>query len=213
MHTAINGHIPIVEVLLHTGAAVNQTSDDGMTTLMLAAHHGHIAMAMTLLGNGAHIDAACEDGTTALMFAVMQNEADCAFALIDAGASITLRNDRGQTVVDFAADWLPETLVQQLPLHAASRTLPAQPDNVLELDMAGIDLQRLHKLLVAGANSNLKDKHGNTALSFSTNNSDADVVELWLAHGAGTDGRARSKRFFQGLMPRAHVTASPASCD
>lgn len=41
MHALTSSHIPIVEALLHAGAAVNQPPNDGMTALILATHHAH----------------------------------------------------------------------------------------------------------------------------------------------------------------------------
>ena len=121
MHAVATGHAGIVELLLQSGASVNQPAPYGMTALMMAAHRGNVALAMQLAGKGAEIDAADEDGLAAPMYAAIQGETACAcaLALVDAGASITLRNHSAENAVELAASWLHTALAQQLPLRAA----------------------------------------------------------------------------------------------
>lgn len=56
MMAAIEGNIPIGELLISRGAALNKTNDFGETALSLAAHGGHASFIRLLLANGASTD-------------------------------------------------------------------------------------------------------------------------------------------------------------
>jgi ankyrin repeat protein len=56
MMAAIEGNMPIGELLISRGAALNKTNDFGETALSLAAHGGHASFVRLLLANGASTD-------------------------------------------------------------------------------------------------------------------------------------------------------------
>ena len=56
MMAAIEGNMPIGELLISRGAALNKTNDFGETALSLAAHGGHASFIRLLLSDGVSTD-------------------------------------------------------------------------------------------------------------------------------------------------------------
>lgn len=54
-YAAYEGHVNVCEVLLHAGAAVNQTNDSGCTALYLAAQQGHADVIKLLIDSDADV--------------------------------------------------------------------------------------------------------------------------------------------------------------
>ena len=77
-----------VSALLDAGAAVDATSSEGVTSLLIASANGNAAAATTLLKHSAQLEAADKDGRRSLMLAVKAGSAETAAALLEAGASV-----------------------------------------------------------------------------------------------------------------------------
>ena len=60
------GHLPIVQALLHAGADVDKAADSGWTPLIMASWKGHLPVVQALLQDGADVDKAMDGGWTAL---------------------------------------------------------------------------------------------------------------------------------------------------
>eukprot|EP00898_Chlorokybus_atmophyticus_P004291 jgi/Chlat1/4863/Chrsp31S04891 len=100
------GDIAIVEELLKSGAAVNDTDESGSSALHFAADRGHAQMAELLLKHGADIDAQDSDGQTALHYAITCGQRAVASLLVSHGAATKLPDHDGKTAAQLKpADW------------------------------------------------------------------------------------------------------------
>ncbi len=69
MSAAMEGHTPVVELLIEKGATVNAGTETGVTALMHAAEGGYTPVVELLIEKGATVNAGTESGFTALMSA------------------------------------------------------------------------------------------------------------------------------------------------
>lgn len=107
MHAAsMWGHLPVVEVLLAHGAAVNaQVSGgqmEGTTALMGASSAGHAGIVQALLASRANVNLKQRNGMTALMEAAGTGRTEVVRLLLAGGADTTARTVSGKTALIFA---------------------------------------------------------------------------------------------------------------
>lgn len=183
---ASNGNAPIVTSLLVAGAEVafaDHLLTDGQTVLMLAARSGSVATVQALLEHGAAANAAeSRTGTTALMWAAAANQPFVARALLKAGAEINARSALAKfphTPPAVIGDPLEpdESYVGQTPLPKGGWTalMYAARQNAKEAAQV---------LAEAGANLNLTDPNGTSALEIAIINGHFDLAALLLKKGA-----------------------------
>ena len=85
------GDLPVVKLLLDSGAAVNGNRQPELTPLHYAAGNGHKAVVDFLLSKGAKTDVRTESGVTPLHIAVSKGYELVAKDLLDAGAPVNAR--------------------------------------------------------------------------------------------------------------------------
>jgi ankyrin repeat protein len=150
---AAKGRMPeLAGFLLDRGADIEMTDHYGRTALMAAAGFGHKDMAAFLLGRGANPRFAAKDGETALHRAAHAGDLEIAALLLDSGAEIDAQADDGAT-----------------PLLKAC----AYNDN-------RVDIARL--LLERGADAQLRNKQGRTALDLAQMHRMQRLEKLLIAH-------------------------------
>ncbi|MGB2866682.1 MAG: ankyrin repeat domain-containing protein [Sedimentisphaerales bacterium] len=155
------GDIEQVKKLIAEGADVNETEDLGQvkwTPLIAAASGGDVQVVKVLLENGAKVDATESHGYTPLYYALWTDGNDSeelVRALIASGADVNKRSpgDKSYPPLVFAI-WIRE----------------GREDNV-------------KALLDAGADVDVKDDNGLTALYWAAFDSSKDVLDLILANG------------------------------
>lgn len=113
MIAAGEGNIPLMELFLARGAAIDKTNGAGETALMLAAWKGHAEAVQWLLDHGARVN---QDGMrwSALHYAVFSGHRELARRLVERGADINARSANGSSVLmmaiyeghDDLAQWL-----------------------------------------------------------------------------------------------------------
>lgn len=224
---AANGSAEIIELLLNAGADANALSAQGEPALMTAARAGNPEAVRVLLKHGAAVDARDSwKGQTALMWAAAGNRAEVVKALIEAGADVNARSTEwpeekkrpsngnlvstrprgGLTALLFAAREGALASIQVLAKAGADLNL-TEPDGTNSLVMALINAHydAAGFLLDAGADPNVADKYGRTALYAAIDMSSMepsvtrpapkesdktrpfDVARSALAHGAKVD--------------------------
>ncbi|CEG35556.1 Integral membrane ankyrin-repeat protein Kidins220 (protein kinase D substrate) [Plasmopara halstedii] len=97
------GHLPVVIVLLETGANQNYANKKGTTPLMRAAQEGRDAVVKFLIQKGADTCAANNEGMTALMLAAQRGHASIATLLIKSGSNVNKQTRQGSTALLLAA--------------------------------------------------------------------------------------------------------------
>jgi ankyrin repeat protein len=224
---AANGNAEILEILLQAGADPNALSAQGEPALMTAARAGNPEAVRVLLKHGAVVDARESwKGQTALMWAAAENRAEVAKTLIEAGANVNARSTEwpeekkrpsngnivslrprgGLTPLLFAAREGALASIEVLAKAGCDLNL-TEPDGTNALVMALINAHydAAAFLLNAGADPNIADKYGRTALyaaidmnslepsvtrpapKESDETHPLDVARSALAHGAKVD--------------------------
>lgn len=236
LEACTNGNAALIEKLISAGADPNTARPEGQTALMTAARSGNAEAVKVLLQHGAAVDSRESwRGQTALMWAAMENHPEVAQELLAHGAAVDARSTTwdpipprpqkyagavlhvasgesdpprgGLTPLLFAARQGSLETVKVLAAAHTNLNL-TDPDGTSALVVAIInghfDVACL--LLDLGADPNLADKFGRTALyaavdmhtlDWSTrpaptelNNRDSvDVIESVLAHGGNPNAR------------------------
>jgi ankyrin repeat protein len=178
-------NVTLVEMLLTAGAAVDAPNLDGETSLMLAARTGSVDVAKLLVAHGANVNAREKwREQTAVMWAAEGAYPELTALLVEHGADVRARaaaNDWGvQITSEPRAQYRPTGGLTPLLFAARSgcaacaRSILAggedidrpTPDGVTALMLAidNLEFDTAKVLLDAGANPNLSDWWGRTAL-------------------------------------------------
>lgn len=228
---AANGNAAIISVLLQAGANPNAASAEGEPVLLSAARAGNADAVEVLLQHGANVNA--KDGwkgQTALMWAAALDNAAVVKVLIQHGAEVNARSTEwppekprpangnivskrprgGLTALLYASREGALDSVRELAAGHADLNM-TEPDGTNALLMAIINAHYdvAAFLVNAGADPNIADKYGRTALyaSVDMNTLDTsgtrppptatdhlrpvDMISMLLAHGANPNARLK----------------------
>ena len=97
------GRVPIMQLLLAKGAAVNITDDHGATPLYYASGKGDLDAVKLLLEKGADLNAKDTTGTTALMLSLLEGHQEIAKLLVVRGADVNAKRQDGITALMMAS--------------------------------------------------------------------------------------------------------------
>ena len=171
---AISGNAAIIEALLKAGADPNTANADGETALMTASRSGSLASVKMLLAHGADPNAKEKWlQETALMWAAAEDHADVVAALAAGGANL----DQKSWVTDTPTLLFPESGGPNIPFPKGGWTaaMYAARQNAKAA---------LAVLAEKGANLNLQDPQGATAMHLAIINLHYDAAALLLDKGA-----------------------------
>jgi ankyrin repeat protein len=169
---AVQGVTEILKLLLAAGADVNSPSPEGQTALMLVARTGKLDAAKLLLDHGAQIDAKEQwAGQTALIWAAAESQPQMVKLLLEHHADPNMRS--------VVRDWQRKVTAEGRPkdMHRGGFTplLYAARESCIEC-------ARL--LLEHGADINLPDPDGRTALVLTLLNFHWDFAKFLIGKGA-----------------------------
>ncbi len=158
LHKAVkSGRKATVEVLLNNGAALElQAGYKANTPLMTASEEGELEIVKLLLDKGAKVNARGKYQESALMQAAFALHPDIVALLLARGAEADARSQWGMTALLLAAQGKPDVVVQKVTLL----------------------------LLDAGANVNVADNKGETALMKAKQHGNVKTVDLLMQRGA-----------------------------
>jgi uncharacterized protein len=241
----INGNAAMIEKLLKAGADPNTAGEENETALMTVARTGNVEAAKVLLAHGAKVDTR-EDwhGETALMWAAAQQHPAMMRELIAHGADVNaistvVKWDR-QTTAEPREKWLPlggftpllfsarEGCLECAKVLAEAHANLNQPDpdgitpmiNAIingHYDVAGF-------LLEKGADPNLADKTGGTALYAAVDQhtvpasnrpvpdeshnemTSLDLINSLLARGANVNVQLKAQQPYRTKVDRGNDT-------
>ena len=207
LHLAVRSNdLPTVERLLRGGASANAANRYGITPLSLAAEGASPAIFAALLKAGADPKATLTGGQTLLMSASRSGNTEVVKVLLDRGADPNARETTNQetALMWAAAENHPEVIkalaASKADLNARSATLTYKQDrfglegvvtilprgNWTSLMYAAREgsLQAAQALIEAGADMNLTDPEGTTALVIAIVNSHYDTAAMLVNKGA-----------------------------
>ena len=194
--TALNaaserGHTEVVKLLLAApGMNVNIQMPDGVTPLHIAAEMGHVEVVKLLLAAPRiDIDRPKANGATVLYTAVRQNFPGIVEQLVRGGADVNLGLADGTTPLYLASYNGCLEVVSSLLQAPGMRVNQGAGGSFIPLGAAA---QRGHRnivrlLLGNGADPNMKDSTGLTALHAACLAGDAAIAEALLHFGADPD--------------------------
>ena len=180
------GQTAMMQKLLKAGADVRWSDaglPEGQTLLMHAAQVGDVSAVKLLLGAGVPIDAReTRTGTTALIWAATANRADAVRLLAEAGAQMNVvskvtayphtQNGVGLNGLEEGVSYVGQTV---LPRGGWSAAMFAAREGAADAVRALAD---------AGANLDLVDPEGTSALIIAIINGEYEVAQVLLAKGA-----------------------------
>ena len=168
LHASGIGDAVMVDLLLKAGASPSKGHPEGQTPLMAAARSGSVPAVRALLARGADVNAAENvQNTTPLMWASAESHLDVADVLIEAGADV---NRQGHVT----------TLTAR---HNADH--PSGGFTALMFAARNGDEAMVKRLAARGANLNLKNGDGASALMVAMYNDWFDVAKTLI--DLGTD--------------------------
>ena len=199
------GNYSEAQALIAAGADVSEANRYGATAMSLAAEVGDTRLLGLLLDAGADVDSANPEGQTALMAVARTGNLEAAQLLLDQGANVEAREDwGGQTALmwasarrhadmigllaDYDADINARSKNRDYPRHV---TAEGRPKN---LDSGGFTallyaarencIACVSNLLARGADINLPDPDGVTALHIAIMNANWDLADALIQQGA-----------------------------
>jgi len=172
---ALNRSASVVTELLEAGADVKMRLAEDQTILMAAARGGAPSVLHLLLNAGADVNAKERvAGETALMWAALENHGEAVKMLVSGGADVNARSN--QTTfprLRFGDGIVARQMV--LPRGNWTPLMYAARQNAIDAARA---------LAEAGADLNLTDPDGTTALVFAIINGHFDVARVLVEKGA-----------------------------
>lgn len=148
----------------------------------------------SLVKSGANVNAVGAEGRSLLEFAIWKDKPKAAAALIDAGADLTHADNRGALAIHYAAQadegesTLDLLIAKKVDINVLNAKTGDSPLMVAVLSGQGT---QIHALIKAGANLNVAEPLGDTALMIAAQTDSSEVLELL---NAGADPLAKNKR-------------------
>jgi ankyrin repeat protein len=209
LHWAVRGqHVALVDALVRAGADVSARNRYGITPLSLAAEAGSPVLVERLLEAGANPNSVVTEGQTVLMVAARTGNPEVIRRLVASGADVNVRESwMGETALMWAAAANNAPAVRTLvelgaQVNARSATVPypeqkpAEPSNYVAsfvpkgqwtpLMYAAREnaIAAVRALVDAGADVNLQDPEGVTALLEAVLNLHYDLAKVLVEKGA-----------------------------
>ncbi|MCJ1402490.1 hypothetical protein MMC11_005710 [Xylographa trunciseda] len=189
---AANGNEELVELLLAAGADIQMpsVSNRGFTPLHHAAATGQPHMIRLLVRHGADIEAANYDDVTPILTAITYHRESAFLELVSLGACIHAQNERRtpSALAMAASEGQVPIIRHLLSVGADIDFLEREVGTPLHWAAWKEYKGTLEVLLHMGADTHIKNEHGETALDIVIRQGRTDLAELWVS--CATDGRS-----------------------
>ena len=194
-HSAQNGHIATLRLLVDQGANVDAPTKDGRTALHYSAQRGHHEATLLLLDRGANTNATTIVGGTALHYSAVWGRTATVELLLGRGAKIDAATEDGKTALHCSAERGHDETLQLLlgrgaNINAATNRGETALHHSAERGYTGT----VHLLLGRGANIDAVTEDGETALLCSAVRRNDETIQLLLNRGANINAAAKALR-------------------
>jgi ankyrin repeat protein len=182
----------IVQILIKKVTNINKRNDQGQTALHKASRRGDTDVISIILNHGADVDAQDNGGSTPLHLAISDAQlldAEPAIGvLLEHGANVNLRNHEGQTALHKASSRRDDIDTMHIILKHGLDVNALDNNGLTPLDLANSE-RTVGLLLEHGANINLRNGQGQTALHKVSLLGNPNIIHLILNHGADVDAQ------------------------
>jgi ankyrin repeat protein len=177
------GRLDIVKELLEKGADVNLKDKYGHTALIRAAYNGRLDIVKALLEKGADVNLKDNFGHTTLIWAARKDRLDIVKALLEKGVNVNLEDSYGCTALKWAARNGHLTVIEELIKKQTPEQLNETKIDEIPLIIWAAQnghLNIVNTLLEKGADVNLKNDAGDTALNIAIRQKNFPMIRLLL---------------------------------
>ncbi|GIL46013.1 hypothetical protein Vafri_3096 [Volvox africanus] len=209
-HGGTQIYLEIVRVLLHWGADPNtQGSKNGTTPLLIAVENNHLGLLRVLLEAGANPNLPDTNGCTPLLAACTEGHLEMARVLLEYGAKPNMQRRDGWTALMGATLNRSTAMAELLLAAGAQHSVLVPPGELLAMESTPLmaacgegSLELVRLLLAEGADPNVANSAGQTALWCACRGGQAEAVQELLTAGAVLRPRG------QAAAPSALVQAA-----
>ena len=191
-----------ISVLLNAEADINNTDVNGKTCLMYAIDRECIKETLqAIVDHGADVNVKSKDSMTALMIACWKGNTDAIDILLNAGANPRIANAYRDTCLAVATDRSVSKDLLQALIDNGAYVNATNKQNLTALMIACWkgNVDAIHVLLKAGADSSITNANGDTCLTVATDRRlSKDVLQAIIDNGA--DVNATNKQSLTALM-------------
>lgn len=154
--------------------------DAAAKALIESAYYGELTRVQGIVSKGTSVNSVDENKRSALMWAAFKGHTPIVKFLHESGADINLKDKDRQTALMYAINGSFTEVVGYLLKNGAEVNVQTKKQQFSALMTASAkgDVGVVQLLLDSGANADLKDKDGDTAVIFARQYRRSDVVEL-----------------------------------
>ena len=145
-----------------------------------AALNGNSDMVKEFIAGGLVVDTTDENGSTAMMLAAYNNHTEIVKYLLGKGADVNHRDSNNRTALMYASSGPANETVKLLLEAGAEVNVTGNIEGFTALMFAAAEGQTevFKTLMEAGADISIKDKDGETARDFASNNCHSAIVRF-----------------------------------
>ena len=209
MLASASGHLEVVKALIKAEADINLQDKFGRTALMYAKKGGYLEIVRVLqeaiieaskagdlkrvkdlIAAGADVNLQDKNGITALIWANVLGHLDVVKILIEAKANVDHQDKYGRTALIFASG--SGHLLEVAEALSATDTNTRYQEKTYNLQTIMNESKKGHlksvkTLITAGANPNLQEQDGMTALIWVSGMGNLEIVKVLITAGANVD--------------------------
>ena len=193
MLATTNGHMNVVSFLVKQGANMNLQDKEGNTPLMSASKNGDMYVVSFLVEQGANVNVQDKEGNTPLMLASKNGHVNVVTFLAEQGAMVDLQDKKGKTALHHAlksnfqchSKTVLETVRSLIKSGVNVNATTNDSCTPLTIAIKHCDVQVINFLIKHGANVELQDKDGRTALHHAVGN--YETVRCLIENGANVN--------------------------
>ena len=192
LYSSNKGDFNSVDLLIKSGAAVNERDKFDNTSLLKAAKNDRVKCLELLIKEGGYVNSCDKNGTTPVMATAERGYVNCLEMLLKAGADVNTRDKVNNTALNKAAVSGRDKCVKMLIKEGAD--VNSANDYHITPLVSSIQKNRdkcTDSLLEAAADVNTVDIYGRTALIYAAKNGRDEYVEVLIHMGADVNTASR----------------------